>query len=80
VNENFCALVISILKNCTPEQAFKCLDTGSTYVTKGEALLDAPEMIEQKKQGFTYNQIGEMFGVSGHVVFRRIKRYKESIN
>jgi hypothetical protein len=74
LEENYYALAISILKGCTPEQAFELLENGRIKRKKHSSGNSVEEMIVLKSQGFTYKQIGEMFGMSNKAVYNRIRR------
>ncbi len=82
--ENYTALLIAIEKEVCQEEAFKILD----IVADGKQISnrkfkvklineDMKDMIKLKNEGLTYKQIGEIYGISDHAVYRRIKRYKE---
>lgn len=75
MNWNYYALLISIIKGYTPEQAFEALEEGKPlqWVDKGQA----QEMSELRDQGYKYKEIGAMFNVSADVAFKRIKTYRE---
>lgn len=79
MNENWCALCVSILKNVTPEQAFQYLEEEPRNIKYNSTLteLDILDMIELKKE-CTYVELGQMYGISANAVFRRIKRYYEN--
>lgn len=81
MKENYYALAICIMKQCTPEQAFELMNTGKKKRTrKGEALKDAADMIRLRdNQHMTYVAIGELYGLDKDAVYRRIKRAKEKL-
>ncbi len=73
---NWCALIISILKKCTPEQAFESLEKCSPikyHQNKTITKHDVMNMIKLKKK-LTYQQIGDLYGMSKDAVFKRIKK------
>ncbi|MDT8718298.1 helix-turn-helix domain-containing protein [Clostridium sp. 19966] len=72
MSENYYALLLSILKNYTPERSFKLLN--GEKVDKEHRRKEALDMVELKKAGYTYREIGDMFGVSKDVVYTRIRR------
>lgn len=77
--ENHYALIVAILKGCTPEQAFERLNTGHNKTIKAKET-EILEMIKLKSEGLTYKEIGEMYGLSDHATYRKIKRYNEKQN
>jgi hypothetical protein len=78
VNENYYALAVSILRKCTPEQAFELLNTGKKQKAKRGTYLDVvPELRKYREQGLSYEAIGELYGMSKDWVYARLKRAKE---
>lgn len=75
MNWNYYALLLSILKCYTPEQAFEALERGKPLQWVDEC--QAEDMAELKAQGYTYKEIGAMYQVSADVVFKRIKRIQQ---
>jgi len=77
VKENYYALLICILKPVTIEQGFDLLDGRITH-RNNMAITneDIEDMIRMKQKGMTYQQIGDLYGLSWDSVRRRIKRYK----
>lgn len=73
---NFCAFALSILGNYTPEQAFDVLEHGAIKRKNNseDVKKDIAEMVALKLRGLTYRAIGEIYGVSGDVVYTRIRR------
>jgi hypothetical protein len=80
MNENYYALYLAIIKNYTPEQAFKALETGkTTKVRLNKELIDV--MINLRNQGMTLKEIGEMFGgISASAVCHKITYHKKRKN
>lgn len=79
MEENWCALCLAILKGLTPEQSFDILNRKSNLKQKQNRFIsecDILQMIELKKT-MTYEEIGEMYGLSATATYRRIKRFKE---
>lgn len=79
MKENYYALLICILKPITVEQGFDILNGKFTKrrnmtITRN----DIQDMI-RLKQSMTYDEIGELYGLGGAAVYRRIKRYKEAV-
>jgi DNA invertase Pin-like site-specific DNA recombinase len=78
MNENYYALAVSILRKCTPEQAFELLKTGKKKRAKRGTYLDVvPDLQKYRKQGLSYEAIGELYGVSKDWVYARLNRAKE---
>ena len=80
MKENFYALLICILKpDYTIDKSLQIMIDGlfkkeNTTINKS----DIEDMI-RLKQEMTYEEIGEIYGLSKQAVYRRIKRYKEAI-
>lgn len=71
MNENWYALCVAIVKNVLPEQAFVLLEGQSVYKTIwGKS--NTTDMLRMRQQGMTYNAIGEIYGISGSAVCKRI--------
>ena len=69
---NYYALVISILRQWTPEQSFYYLENnepGKPEITKE----DVKEMA-RLKEAMTYQEIGDIYGISDGAVYTRIRR------
>ena len=80
MKENFYALLICILRpDYTIDMSLQVMVDGlfkkeNTTIAK----TDIEDMI-RLKQEMTYEEIGEIYGLSKQAVYRRIKRYKEAI-
>ena len=78
MNEGYMALMVSILRKVTVEQAFMILD-GKNPSTKIKprtwTQADFREIEQYRSQGYSWNDIGEMFGVAGNTVNTAYKRY-----
>lgn len=78
MKENYYALLVCILRPVTIEKSFDLLDgkitkKNNTSISKK----DIEDMIRMK-QDMTYDELGDMYGISKQAVYRRIKRYKEA--
>ena len=75
-NENWYALCLSILKNHDPDQAMSIIETGVKLPT---STIQNPErtklMHEMRKEGHTWKQVGDYFGVSPDNAYRKVQRY-----
>lgn len=73
MNENWCVFCIAVLKNLSPEQAFRCYednkDNRGTYTAA-----DVEDMKKLKQEGMTYKAIGEIYGISRHAIYNRLKK------
>ncbi|WP_113675892.1 sigma factor-like helix-turn-helix DNA-binding protein [Vallitalea guaymasensis] len=74
MEENYYALMLSILYKYTPDQAFDILEYGRIKRRRDENKKDALEMVHFKSQGLTYKEIGEMYGITADAVYTRIRR------
>ena len=79
--EGLMALCVAILRKVPPEKAFALLEDPSEkryedWITQ-EDMEDMIKMREQKPP-VKYWEIGEMYGISKDVVYKRIKRFKEN--
>lgn len=84
MNENWYALIIASQFPVTVEQAFQILDSGKriTGRMKKHVKLTTKDLMEMEKlraQGFTYQKIGEVFGMSMNATFRRLKAFREKV-
>jgi hypothetical protein len=78
MKENYYALIVSIFRKCSPEQAFELLKTGKKHRAKrGTYLNVVPELRKYREQGLSYEAIGELYGMSKDWVFARLKRSGE---
>ena len=80
MKENFYALLICILKpSCTIDVSLQIMMDG--VFKKENTTIDKPDIEDmiRMKQEMTYEEIGEIYGLSKQAVYRRIKRFKEAI-
>jgi len=74
--EGYLALAVSILAAVPPERAFIMLEKGPIYMTEDITEEDVQDMIKLKET-LTWPEIGEIYGITHHAVFRRVKNYKK---
>lgn len=74
---NIAAMYIAILRDdiVTPEQAFAVID--DLPITKVYNDEDALDMISLNEKGYSFSEIGEMYGISKDAVFGRVKRKRD---
>ncbi|WP_088187574.1 hypothetical protein [Desulfosporosinus sp. FKA] len=73
--ENYYALALSIIGGYLPETSFAKLASPHPDLVKRIILPeDLTLMKRYRKQGLTYKQIGDIFGLGMDVVYARIKR------
>lgn len=80
MKENYYALLICIIR---PEYN---IDKSLKFMMEGKiarrnnslSRSDVKDMISMKQQGMTYEEIGEIYGLTKGAVYRRIKRFKET--
>lgn len=75
MKDNWYVLLICILKPVTVEKAFDLFEgvfpkVNNTAIT----LNDVEDMIKLKREGLTYRELGEMYGLSKDAVHKRIRR------
>ena len=80
MEDNFCALAISILKGCTPEQAFDLYYDGFTKLDRSTIKEETKDMLALRAQKMTYAQIAEIFGMRWEPVGKRILRADKILN
>lgn len=80
MKENYYALLLCILKpSCTIDTSLQIMIDG--VFKKENATIGKPDIEDmiRLKQKMTYEEIGEIYGLSKQAVYRRIKRYKEAV-
>jgi hypothetical protein len=71
------ALTLCILNpNFTPEAAFNYFEHDRPMKRKDITVQDVADMVKMRET-MTYEQIGKIYGVSKHVIFKRVKRIKQ---
>jgi len=75
--ENYCALALCILTNMVPEQAFRRAGCESPETKTQQRKRETAEMLDLRRKGFTYEQIGQLYGVRQETVWKRLKKYQE---
>lgn len=75
MDENWCALFIAIQLPVTPERAFEILnnDKGKKSSNKWVTDKDVEDMKKLKKQGVTYPELAEMYGLNPTLICRYVK-------
>lgn len=75
MNENWCALLIAIQLPVTPERAFEILnnDKGKDSSNKWVTAEDVEDMKKLKKQGVSYPELAEMYGLNPTLICRYVK-------
>ena len=76
MNEGYMALTVSILRNVTPEVAFKMLE-GSKY--RKWTANDVHEIEMMRQSGMTWREIGRVYGVTEQVACRMYYYHKKKI-
>lgn len=77
MKENYYALLVAIFKGCSAEEAFHILATGKTV--KEEEDETVKEMVELRKRGYTYQEIGDMYGLPRNTVCAKIGKYRNKV-
>ena len=79
LNECYSAFAIAVVYGCTMESAFDKLDPkveqfGNRDTSKKIPDEDIPWLVEQRMKGVPYQDLGEVYGVSGGAVHHFLKR------
>ena len=74
---NYYALVVAVRVGCTPETAFERLqhERPSTVVAQLSDE-DLQDMQGMKLQGWTYRELGELYGMTAQEAYGRLRYYK----
>lgn len=75
LEHNIAALAVAILREdvSIQEQAFAVISGEKFNFT----ISDIKDMIKFKEQGFTYKQIGEIYGIDKYNVYSKIRRHRK---
>lgn len=74
MHEGYMALLVAILKNCTPEMAWMYLEGKTPKYNRKWLQADIDQMDELRAEGITWREIGEMFNTSATAI-ERVHRY-----
>ncbi len=74
IDHNYAALILAILKGYSPEQAFVAMEKGVGRYRHELSKKDTYDMVEFRKQGLTYKQIGELYNKSAAAISKRVHR------
>lgn len=75
MKENWYVFLICILKPVTVEKAFDLFEGISPKIINTAVTPDDVEdMIRLKREGLTYRELGDMYGMSKDAVHKRIQR------
>lgn len=79
IPDGYYALAVSIVKGVPVDAAIELLDSGhkTRKCKKNITSQDIEDMLKLKKT-MSYREIGELYGMSHHAVYRRIKRYVDA--
>ena len=78
-SENYYALIVSILKGATSEQAFITMREGPSAKKRGFSDNEICEMIGLRKGGKTLKHIGSLFNINASLVCTTIRRYNQRL-
>jgi hypothetical protein len=73
---NYCALAVSILANVSVDKALIRMELTNPNVATDDHLLDVEGAIRMREDGLSFREIGEIYGVSPDVIWKRIKQWK----
>lgn len=81
MRENYYALMVAILKDCSPEQAFQHMDDPAALLRKAPRLDqgDVADMVALKQQGLTYREIGLIYNKKPDTVYSIIRRARNKL-
>jgi uncharacterized protein YerC len=69
MEENYYALIICIIRGCSPKHSFDLIRTGKITITDNDI-----KYMNVLKRKMTYKQIGQIYGVCADTIYRLIKR------
>ena len=78
MNEGYMALTVCILRNVTPEVAFKMLQ-GKHYINRKWTAYDIEEIEIMRSNGMTWREIGNAYGVEAQVAYKMYYYHKKKI-
>jgi len=71
---SYYALVVAICCSCTPETAFEKLQHERPSEVRAQlSLEDLQDMRRMKAAGYTYKQLGELYGMHPDAVYGRLR-------
>jgi len=73
--DNWHTLCVAILREVTPEMAYRILD-GECHYNSELTEYDMGDMVDMQNGGMSLKEIGGMYGLSDSNVCHRIRRYK----
>jgi hypothetical protein len=71
---NFYALCMAILANVSVDKALARMEIANPNVATDDHRLDVEGAIKMRESGMGFREIGEAYGVSADVIWKRIKR------
>ena len=71
------ALLVAIIRPVGPDDAFYLLETGMKIGIQEYVDIETEAMIQMRDEGYTWEYIGECFGVSKSSACQRVKRIKQ---
>lgn len=74
MHDGYAALMVAILRNCTPEMAWMYLEGKTPKYNRKWLQADINQMDELRAEGITWREIGEMFNTSAETI-QRVYRY-----
>ena len=80
MEENYYALAVSIMRKCTPEQAFNLVATGKKgKPSKEDTLSMVAEIKRLRARGKTYREIGKLYDTTEGNIYRKLKAYENAV-
>ena len=76
MNEGYMALTVCILRNVTPEEAFKMLE-GKKY--RKWTADDVYKIAMMRNLGTKWREIGKVYGVTAQVAYKMYRYHKKKI-
>jgi hypothetical protein len=79
IREEVCwtALALCIMKPLTIEMAFEIISPYLLVKRKDKRRFEEQQMLELRRNGKTWPEIGAMFGCTYNAAYRRVKRFRE---
>nr|DAY68079.1 MAG TPA: GcrA cell cycle regulator [Caudoviricetes sp.] len=76
--DGWCALCISILRNVSPDQAFRLFETGVIYEKRKWSWEDIDDIQSYRDQGLSWKDIAEIFNMNKSGLIKNFDYWKKN--